>query len=141
MRSENHFILFVHSPRWGLLETTAPRVPHRHCSSTRLLQGHQESHHPCPDEEGWPRGLYSPVSGDWTQEVPSGATEKQYWAPRHAKRGRPIQGAGGTRPGALQGTEATRGRQEQALVVVLLHVTEPAQTTLAAQVLGATARL
>lgn len=87
------FILFVHSPRWRLLETAAPRVPHRHCSSPRLLQGHQESHHSRPVEEGRPRGLHPPAFGDRTQDIPSRAPEKRPRAPRPSGRCRPTQGA------------------------------------------------
>lgn len=124
------FIVLIHSPRGRLLETPAPGVPHRHRPSARLLQGHQEGHHPRPDEEGRSRGLHSPASAGWTQEVPSGATEKQPRPPGPAGRGRPQRGAPG-------GVAAAREQRGQALVVGLLHVAQPAQAALAPQVLGA----
>ncbi|KAM5338536.1 carboxypeptidase Z isoform 2-T2 [Glossophaga mutica] len=129
-----------HSPRRRLLETAAPRVPHRHRSSSWLLQGHQESHHPRPDEEGRPRGLHSAASGDWTQEIPSGPSEERARAPRPASRRRHTGGAPGAGPGAPRGSEAAWRRREQALVVVVLHVAELGQAALVAQVLGASGR-
>ena len=136
-RARSHLTLLVSSPRRRLLETAAPRVPHRHRASSWLLQGHQESHHPHPDEEGRPSGLYSAASGDRTQEIPSGPSEKRARVPRNASRCQPTRGAGGAGQGAPWGTEAARHWREQALVVVLLHVAELGQAALAAQVLGA----
>lgn len=133
-RSEHHSLLSVNSPGRRLLEAAAPGDPHRHRSGPRLLQGHQESHHPRPAEEGGPRGLHPPAPGDWTQEIPSGASAKRAGAPRPAGRRGPTRGTRGAGPGAP--AEAARGRR-QALVVVLLHSAEPAQAALAAQVLGA----
>lgn len=115
------------SCRWRLLATPASRDIHHQRPGARLQPGDEAGDHPCQDEAGRARGFRAAACRGLAQQAP---------APLHGGRPRPSRPAGtvrSSRPAqAARGSRRVPG-QGEALVVVLLQLSRPAQTSVAAQ--------
>lgn len=113
---------------WRLLATPASGDIHSQCPSGGIQPGDEEGHPSCQDETRWESRLRIATCGGLAQQAPP---------PVHGRRVRPIRPIGTFWPScpawAARGSRWVTSRQGEALVVVLLQLSRPAQTSVAAQ--------
>lgn len=113
---------------WRLLATLASGDIHNQRPSGGIQPGDEEGHPSCQDETGWASWLCIATGWGLAQQAPP---------PVYGRHVRPIWPAGTFWPSrptwAARGSRRVTAEQGEALVVVLLQLSRPAQTPVAAQ--------
>lgn len=130
LKTELSFVVPVPFPScwWRLLATPASRDAHHQRPGAGVQPGDEEGHHPCQDEAGRASGFCVAACGGLAQQAPP---------PLHGGRVQPLRPPGTfwpSRPArAARGSAWVRTGRGEALVVVVLQLSRPAQTSVAAQ--------
>lgn len=113
---------------WRLLATPASGDVHNQRPSGGIQPGDEEGHPSCQDEAGWESRLRTAPCWGLAQQAPP---------PVDGRHVRPERPAGTFWPShptrAARGSRGVIAGQGEALVVVLLQLSRPAQTSVAAQ--------